>query len=360
MGKAVSPIVRGTMFAVLAALSFGVTAPIIAVAGRTVGPLTTAALLYLGAALVVLVQRAAVPVRGARLPRALLPRVAVVALFGAAIAPTLLAWGLQRTGGTIGSLLLNLEAVFTVLLARAIHREPIGRRVTVVLLVMVVAGAALVMDARANSMWSLAGIAAVALAALAWSLDNALTRPLAEHEPATVVGLKGALGATMTGLAAMAMGEVSPVLWRAAILVACGASGYGLSLRLYLLAQRQIGVARTGSVFAVAPFVGAALGWALGVQAGGPLTALSAALFAGAVYLHITERHGHRHRHEAIDHTHAHRHDDGHHTHAHDPPLVGSFAGEHTHAHHHEPSEHTHEHAPDIHHGHAHDGSGSH
>lgn len=207
VGKQASPIARGTIFAALAALSFGATAPIIAVAGRTVGPLATASLLYLGAALVSVVQRAVVPARGARLPRELLPRVVLVALFGAAIAPTLLAWGLQRTGGTIGSLLLNLEAVFTVLLARAIHREPIGRRVMVAMLAMLVAGAALVMDAGESSAWSLVGLSAVALAMLAWSLDNALTRPLAEHEPATVVVLKASLGTAMTGLAAIAMAE---------------------------------------------------------------------------------------------------------------------------------------------------------
>ena len=42
---------------------------------------------------------------------------------------------------------------------------------------------------------------------------------------------------------------------RAALaLLGIGAVGYGLSLRLYLLAQRELGSARTGSVFAVGPF----------------------------------------------------------------------------------------------------------
>ena len=49
---------------------------------------------------------------------------------GAAIAaPVALAWGLQHTSGVVASLLLSLEAVFTVLLARAIWSEPIGVRV---------------------------------------------------------------------------------------------------------------------------------------------------------------------------------------------------------------------------------------
>jgi len=165
------------------------------------------------------------------------------------------------------------------------------------------------------------------------------------------VGLKGALGAALTGTIAVALGEPAPRLGPAMALLACGATGYGLSLRLYLIAQRRIGVARTGSIFALAPFVGAALGWLLGFREAGAATAAAAVLFGVAVYLHATERHRHRHRHAATVHSHVHRHDDGHHGHVHDPP----FTGEHAHPHHHDPVEHDHEHAPDLHHDHAHD-----
>jgi drug/metabolite transporter (DMT)-like permease len=341
---------RGIVPALLAAVCFGATTPIIALWGRNVGPLSTAALLYGGAAMGALGQRAVIRSNGVRLTRASIRRVVLVALVGAAIAPTLLAWGLRRTGGTTGSLLLNLEAVFTVLLARAVHGEPIGRRVTVAMTLMVAAGLLLTFDlGQAGGRVGL-GAVAVGLATLAWAVDNTLTRPLSEADPVSVVGLKAFLGAAMTAALALLLGERAPPLGPAAVLLACGATGYGLSLRLYLMAQRRIGVARTGSVFALAPFVGAALGWALGFRAAGPLTALSAILFGVAVHLHVTERHRHRHRHEAIDHTHAHRHDDGHHAHVHDTPA----AGEHSHLHHHEALEHDHDHAPDLHHVHAH------
>jgi len=347
----------GIVSALLAALSFGATTPIIARVGGDLGPLTTAALLYAGAALGAGVQRAVAQGRGQRLTRASWGRVALVALFGAALAPTLLAWGLRRTGGTTGSLLLNLEAVFTVLLARAVYREPIGRRVGLALSLMVVAGGLLALDVgRAASSgaappgWTATGALAVGLATLAWAVDNTLTRPLSEADPVAVVGLKGALGAALTGTIAVALGEPAPRLGPAMALLACGATGYGLSLRLYLIAQRRIGVARTGSIFALAPFVGAALGWLLGFREAGAATAAAAVLFGVAVYLHATERHRHRHRHAATVHSHVHRHDDGHHGHVHDPP----FTGEHAHPHHHDPVEHDHEHAPDLHHDHAH------
>lgn len=347
-----TPLARGALIALLAALCFGVTIPVVARAGRGVGPLSTAALLYLGAFLAGVSLRAFVRAPGARLGRGDLPRVAVVALFGAALAPTLLAWGLQRAGATAGALLLNLEAAFTVLLARALYREPMGGRVAAAVAAMTLGGVALALGAARGGAGTLAGALAVGAATLAWALDNVLTRPLAEHDPLTVVAAKAALGASLTVVLSRVVGEPMPDATRAAILLGCGATGYGLSLGLYLLAQRRIGAGRTASIFAFAPFIGAALGWAMGARPPGVAAGAAGALFALGVYLHVTERHGHAHVHEAIEHEHAHRHDDGHHGHVHDPP----FKGEHVHAHRHERVEHDHPHAPDIHHGHRHDG----
>ncbi len=334
----------------LAALSFGVTTPIVEYAGRGLGPLSTAALLYLGACLSALVLGRLVPSAGARLRRTHFLRLLAVAVVGAGAAPTLLAWGLQRAGATTGSLLLNLEAVFTVVLAWALYREPIGRRVIGALVLMAAGGATLALDAASSAGWSALGSVAVAGATAAWALDNAMTRGLAEQDPVVVVAGKGALGSTMTGVAAWLFGEPLPALSAALMLLACGATGYGLSLRLYLLAQRRIGAARTGSIFAVAPFIGAALAWSVGDKPLGALTLLSAALFALGVYLHLTEKHLHAHGHPEVEHEHAHRHDDGHHEHAHAPPV----AGEHSHPHRHDPVTHEHDHAPDVHHDHAH------
>src|SRR4030095_6679788 len=86
----------------------------------------------------------------------------------------------------------------------------------------------------------------------------------AERDPGQVVFAKAALGALFTAALALTLREPVPTLGRAVALVAIGASGYGLSLRLYLLAQRAFGAARTGSVFAFAPFIGALLAMAMG------------------------------------------------------------------------------------------------
>ncbi len=350
-----SAFARGVLLAVVAALAFGVTTPFIARGQGDGSPVATACLLYLGAAAAAVVSR--IGRRGAadaRLRAAHLPRLALVALFGAVIAPVMLAWGLPRTGATAGSLLLCLEAVFTALLAWAIHREPVGRRVAVALALMTAAGLLLAGGSLGAEPIDRLGVAAIALATLAWASDNVLTRPLADLEPLSVVAVKGAFGGVATGAVALAAGFAWPALPGALLLLGCGATGYGLSLRLYLLAQRRIGTGRTGSIFALAPFFGAALAFALGDRTGGVAVAAAGALFATGVLLHATERHEHHHVHDPVSHEHMHRHDDGHHDHVHDPAVKGA----HSHPHDHAATAHAHAHAPDLHHTHGHGRSG--
>lgn len=340
----------GVLLAVLAAVAFGLVTPLVAWAGRDVGPLTTAALLYAGAAATAVLLRLFVRRSEAPLRRSDAPRLIAIALAGGALAPTLLAWGLQRAGATAGSLLLNLEAVFTVLLAHLFYREHIGRRVIAAVAAMVLGGAVLGLGSTLGGHVGALGALAVAGATLGWAFDNTLTRPLADRDPFAVILVKGSIGATVTLVVAVLRGEPLPHAVPAAVLVACGATGYGASLYLYLLAQRRIGAARTGSVFALAPFIGAATAWAAGDRHADASALVAAVLFAAGIYLHLTERHRHRHAHAAIEHEHVHRHDDDHHTHTHDPPFVG----EHSHPHHHEHIEHEHDHGSDVHHAHDH------
>jgi drug/metabolite transporter (DMT)-like permease len=103
--------VRGGLLALAAAVLFGISTPIVQWLGAGMGPLTTAALLYTGAAAVGALLRSS-PQREARLQPSNLGRLMLVALFGAVLGPVALACGLQRTSGTSASLTLTLEAVF--------------------------------------------------------------------------------------------------------------------------------------------------------------------------------------------------------------------------------------------------------
>ena len=347
--KLVSPATKGASLALFAAVLFGISTPLVQRAGTGLGPFTTAALLYGGAALIGALLRQPVD-KEAGLRRTDIPRLALMAFFGALLGPVALAWGLQHTSGASASLMLALEALFTVLLARALYREFMDRRVWTAILLLFAGGLILVLDRGFNGKAQLLGLLAVLAATVAWSIDNTLSRALAERDPGQVILWKSVMGVTAaTALAAVA-DEKPPAFWAGAAMLGIGATGYGLSLRLYLLAQRAFGAARTGSMFAFAPFIGALLATALGEQAPSWAIGVGGLLMLAGVALHLAESHDHSHQHEAIDHEHAHTHDDVHHQHDHEL-NVGEA---HSHRHHHAPSRHSHPHMPDAHHLHRH------
>ena len=343
------PAVRGGLLALVAAALFGVSTPLVQQFGAGLGAFSTAALLYAGAAAVGLRSRQPTG-REARLQRADLPRLLAMAGCGAVVGPVALAWGLQNTSGTSASLMLTLEALFTAVLAWRLYRETMDGRVWTAMALLLAGGMVLVLDQGRTGGAQLWGLLAVLVATAAWGVDNTLSRALAERDPGQVVMLKALLGASATSMLAVVFGEPLPSAAAALALFAIGASGYGLSLRFYLLAQRAFGAARTGSVFAFAPFIGAALAIALGDRSASVLMALGSVLMLAGVVLHLAESHAHAHSHEPLEHEHAHRHDDGHHQHTHDPMPTGA----HSHPHRHDPLHHAHPHVPDAHHGHRH------
>jgi drug/metabolite transporter (DMT)-like permease len=218
------------------------------------------------------------------------------------------------------------------------------------MLLMVAGGVLLILNQGGVGNPQFWGLFAVIAATAAWAVDNTLSRALADRDPGRVIFAKSALGAAATTLLALLFREPLPPATAMLGLVVVGASGYGLSLRFYLLAQRAFGAARTGSVFAFAPFIGAALAIAMGDRSAGWMMAAGGLLMMVGVVLHLAETHAHAHHHDPLQHEHAHRHDDGHHDHAHDPMP----AGPHSHLHVHKEESHAHPHVPDAHHAHRH------
>ncbi|MDP9035222.1 MAG: DMT family transporter, partial [Myxococcota bacterium] len=341
-----APVRTGGLLAVLAAFSFGVTTPLVQRLGHGAGPVPTATLLYAGAALASIHRVGGNAAEAPLLRPRHIGRLVAVAFAGALFAPACLAWGLQHTSGVGASLLLNFEGVLTVVLAWLVFGEPVGSRVVVAMLLMVVGGALLVLGGSAGSVRLGFGAGAVVLATLGWAVDNTLTRPLAHLDASQVVRWKATLGACFGLALSWALEQPFPGRGATLGLLVCGATGYGISLRLYLLAQRQIGAGRTGSIFATAPFIGALAASAFGDRTAGPATWTAGVLFGSAVVLHLTERHRHAHLHAAMVHEHLHRHDDGHHHHDHRVTITGA----HGHVHQHESLAHDHAHCPDLHH----------
>jgi drug/metabolite transporter (DMT)-like permease len=347
--------------ALVAAALFGATAPLARWLGLDRSPLAGSAVLYGGAGLALLAMllfgRARGDGRGRTetpLLRADLPLLAAVILVGGLAAPVLLLHGLAHTGATITSLLLNLETPFTAVIATLVFREHLGRR-GVAATLGILAGAAWLAWASATAtagspQGTLAGAAAVAGACACWAVDNNLSARLSLRDPRALVAVKGLGAGGLAALLALASRAPWPPLPRAALGLLLGALGYGTSLLLYVRAQRQLGAARTGALFATGPFLGALGAVAFLGEPARPALGAAALLMAGGVALFLGERHEHEHAHEAAEHDHLHVHDE-HHVHEH----RGDEGPEpHAHPHQHDAVRHAHPHVSDIHHRHRH------
>jgi len=200
-----SSIVQGALLALLAAVLFGASAPLVQKAGTHIGSWMTAALLYAGAAIAGWLLRSTTA-QEAALQRQHWPRLLLMAFFGAVIGPAALAWGLQHTSGMSASLMLALEAVFTVALSSLFYREQIDRRVGLAILLLTSGGVLLVLDSTESGAPQVLGLLAVMGATATWGIDNTLSRALADIDPGRVVLGKAALGAVCSFLIAMATG----------------------------------------------------------------------------------------------------------------------------------------------------------
>ena len=346
-----------------AALLFGASTPLAKLLLADTSPWMLAALLYLGSGIGLACLRALRALRrGAAASSRLQPGewrwLAGAIACGGVAAPVLLMAGLSHMAAAGASLLLNLESVFTALLAWFVFRENFDRRIALGMVVIVLGSVVLSWPGQGaaldwSSLWP--GLAVVG-ACLGWALDNNLTRKVALSDAGFIAMSKGLAAGSVNLVLALLLGAQWPAFPIMAAAGLLGFASYGVSLVLFVLALRHLGTARSGAYFAVAPFFGAVLAVML---LGEALTAglvLAGGLMAWGVWLHVSERHAHLHTHDALQHDHSHVHggpgDDGHHDHVHTPPQpVGT---RHSHAHAHVAMSHQHAHAPDAHHRHRH------
>lgn len=343
----------GVAASLAAALLFGAAAPFAKLLLEQVGPWLLSALLYLGSGAGLFLLRRIRRAPAVRLRAGEGRWLAGAVLAGGVAGPVLLMLGLAGLPASQASLLLNAEGVLTALLAWFVFRENVDRRVALGMLAIVAGGVVLA--------WPAAGAAAggasallVLGACLAWAVDNNLTRKVSLADASWIAMVKGLAAGSTNLVLAIALGSAWPSLPSAGAAALLGFFSYGVSLVLFVLGLRSLGTARTGAYFSVAPFFGALLAVTLlGEPVDGRL-AIAAALMAIGVWLHLTERHEHRHAHQAVEHAHEHVHGAGdeHHDHAHEPPVPPGT--KHSHAHRHEPMVHSHPHFPDAHHRHEH------
>jgi len=343
----------GVAEALAAACLFGAATPLASRLVGTTSPQVLAGLLYVGSGLVLAASMLWRPARReAPLTRNELPALAGAIFFGGGLGPVLLVIGLRTTPAASASLLLNLEVVFTALIAWLAFHEGFSARVAVGL-GLILAGGLLVswQPGHVGFTW---GVFAIAGACACWALDNNLTQLVSAKDPRQIATLKGVVAGGANLMLGLLVGGALPDAKATLGAMSIGVFGYGVSLMLFVAALRALGTARTGAFFAVAPFAGVVIA-IVGFGDAVPTFLLPAAALMGAgVWLYISEHHAHVHTHESMTHTHAHVHDDEHHGHDHAPGTDTSSP--HSHEHQHDALVHSHPHRPDIHHRHRHPG----
>lgn len=305
---------RSVLYALLAAALFGASTPIAKLLASDVPPVLLAGLLYLGSGLGLSLLRLARDggFKRSGLPSAQWPWLLGAVLFGGVLGPVALMFGLTSTSGSTASLLLNLEAVLTAVMAWLMFKENADRRIVLGMAAIVAGGVVLAWSNPASTVSDWRGPALVALACLCWAIDNNLTRQVSASDAVFIAAFKGLIAGVVNTALALGLGAQMPQLLTLLATLLVGLLGYGISLVLFVLALRGLGAARTGAYFSTAPFLGAAVALLVLGESVSISFWAAAALMGAGVWLHVTEHHAHVHTHEdpqtheLLTHSHAH------------------------------------------------------
>ncbi|MGN0181761.1 MAG: DMT family transporter [Candidatus Ornithomonoglobus sp.] len=341
-----------TVFAILAAAFYAVNIPLSKLIMQNVGPAMMAALLYLGAGIGLCIYSFICALSGKApvkepLTRKELPYTVAMIVLDIA-APILLMLGIARTNSANASLLNNFEIVATSLIALLIFKEVLSKRLVIAVIMVTLASVILGFEG-ADSFKFNTGSLFVIGACICWGLENNCTKMLSNKSSVEIVTIKGCFSGAGSLVIAFIAGEHLPGLkWISAVML-LGFVAYGLSINFYIMAQKELGAAKTSAYYSVAPFLGVAFSMLLLRERPGLQFYVALAIMAISTVImvkdSITLQHNHIHRHV---HTHEHRHGDIVHTHEH------AHEHSHSHVHYDNGEEHTHIHSDLSNHEHSH------
>ena len=231
--------------------------------------------------------------------------------------------GINIGSASNASLLGNFEIVATTLIAILIFKEVVTSRLWIAIGFITFSSIVLSFEGSGSFKFSV-GSLFVILATCCWGLENNCTRMISDKSTYEIVILKGIFSGTGSFIIAIILGENIPGIKYIFISMLLGFVAYGLSIFLYIRAQRELGTAKTSAYYAIAPFIGTFLSFAVDGDR------LSEVYFIGLIFMIIgsvivvydtmLKNHIHNHIHTIV-HTHngsTHKHIIKHeHTHSH-------------------------------------------
>lgn len=329
-----------TIYAIIAAALYAINVPFSKMLLGHVEPTMMAAFLYLGAGLGMFVYSIISKATGKATPTEPLTKkelpytIAMVVLD--IIAPILLMFGIRSSNAANVSLINNFEIVVTSLIALFVFKEVISKKLWIAIALVTVASVILSFEGAGSFEFNI-GSLFVFGACLCWGIENNCTRMISNKSSIEIVVIKGTFSGLGSLIVALMIGEGVPAaLWMFCVLL-LGFVAYGLSIYFYVMAQKDLGAAKTSAYYSIAPFLGVAFGMLiLGER---PAIRFYVALIVMIIstYFAIKDTIELQHTHEHT-HTHTHEHSHGHIVHSHEHTHI------HTHIHVHGEDRDNHEH----------------
>ena len=252
--------VKAIISALLAAVLFAISTPLSKKLMENIPPSFMAAFLYLGAGVgvgVMYIFNYKNEDKSLRLDKSDLKY--TISMIGLDIlAPLLLMVGIKIGSASNASLLENFEIVATSLIALIIFKEKVSYRLWIAIFFIIISSLILTFNDKTSLDFSIGSIF-VLLATISWGLENNCTKKISEKSTYQIVTLKG----IFSGLGSLFIGFLlkEKIINYKYILLAMilGYVAYGLSIFLYVRAQRDLGASKTSAYYSVAPFIGAFL-----------------------------------------------------------------------------------------------------
>ena len=311
------------ILALLAAIFYAINTPFSKVLLNKIPPTLMASFLYLGAGIgvgIMYLFRSKNEDKYERLNKTDFPYTIGMIVLDI-MAPIFLMIGINIGSVSNASLLGNFEIVATTLIALLIFKEKVTSKLWIAIGFITVSSIVLSIEGSVSFQFSL-GSLFVILATCCWGLENNCTRKISDKSTYEIVLLKGFFSGGCAFIVALILGERIPEIKYIIIALLLGFVAYGLSIFMYIRAQRDLGAAKTSAYYAVAPFVGTFLAFIVNGEK------LTLTYFIGLVFMIIgsmfivydtmvkyhIHSHSHTivHTHDGITHTHVVVHEHGH------------------------------------------------
>lgn len=248
-----------TFFAIIAAALYAINIPFSKLLLNYVPPTMMAAFLYLGAGVGMAIYGLVMKLfkknnKKKSLTKRELPYTIAMIILDIA-APIFLMIGISKTTSANATLLNNFEIVATSIIALVIFKEIISKKLCFAICLVTLSS--IILSFEGNGTFSFnTGSLFVLGACICWGFENNCTKMISNKSSEEIVTIKGIFSGLGSLLVALFIGEQIPqTLWIITVMF-LGFIAYGLSINFYIMAQKNLGAAKTSAYYSIAPFLG--------------------------------------------------------------------------------------------------------